>query len=331
MSLSTTGILSACIATFGFWVAATVAAPVTEPDPAAGFGRAWKVPLAPDAMLELVWIPPGEFTMGSPPTEPGRKLDEGPQTKVTITQGFWLGKQFITIGQWKHIMGIGVRDQLIKHINNDTLYEIAGKKQTLRELMNWSRETDPTTYLANESDDLPMYFVSWDDADEFCNKLNERERAAGRLSAGYEYNLPTEAQWEYACRAGTTDATYAGPSCEASLDTLAWYAGNSAARYEGRRLGSTKSGPRAVGQKTPNAWGLHDMYGNIWQWCRDWYGLYPGGSVTDPTGPAHGTARVNRGGSFGSSINSERSACRAANPQAEASAYRGFRVALCPN
>ena len=80
----------------------------------------------------------------------------------------------------------------------------------------------------------------------------------------------------------------------------------------------------------PNAWGLYDMYGNIWQWCRDWYGVYPGGSVPDPAGPATGAGRVNRGGSFGSAANSLRSAARAANPQPEASAYRGFRLALAP-
>ena len=268
--------------------------------------------------------------MGSPATEPGRKTDEGPQTQVTLTKGFWLGQTFVTIGQWEKVMGLGVRQQLIKHIGDDTRYEIAGKKQTLRELMGWSRNATPTTYLANEGDDLPMYFVSWNDATEFAHKLTARERAAGRLPEGYEYSLPTEAQWEYACRAGTTSATYAGPNTAAVLTNIAWYDQNSAAEYAGRRLGPTRSGPRSVAKKQPNAWGLYDMYGNIWQWCRDWYGLYPGGSVTDPAGPASGTNRVNRGGSFGSGASSERSACRAANPQVEASAYRGFRVALCP-
>ena len=262
--------------------------------------------------------------------EPGRKPDEGPQTRVTLTRGYWLGKTFVTIGQWKNVMGADVRGQLIKAINDDTLYEMGGKQQTLRDLMHWSRDVDPASYLGNEDEDLPMYFVSWNNAMEFARKLTERERAAGRLPAGYEYNLPTEAQWEYACRAGTTGATYAGPNEAGVLDQIAWYDRNSAAGYSGRGLGPTRSGPRSVGQKKPNAWGLHDMYGNIWQWCRDWYGPYPGGSVTDPFGPQSGTFRVNRGGSFGSGAKSERSACRAANPQPEASAYRGFRIALCP-
>jgi formylglycine-generating enzyme required for sulfatase activity len=295
-------------------------------------GEAWNVPLGKNAnaTLPLAWIPPGTFTMGSPETEPGRKADEGPPTRVTLSRGFWLGRTLVTIGQWKNVMGLDVHDQLVQQINDDTLYDLHGKKQTLRALMGWSRETDPATYLANEGENLPMYFISWNDAMAFARKLNERERAAGRLPGGYEYTLPTEAQWEYAARAGSTDATSAGPVSTAVLDRIAWYDQNSARGYEGRRLGVSRSGPREVGQKEPNAWGLFDMSGNIWQWCRDWYGPYSGGSVIDPRGPVSGAARVNRGGSFGSGAGSMRSACRAANPQAEASAYRGFRLALCP-
>lgn len=293
-------------------------------------GGAWNLPLSGGTNLAMVWIQPGTFLMGSPADEPGRSPDESPQTEVTLTQGYWLGKTHVTIGQWKQVMGVGVRDQLIKQIGNDTLYALGGKQQTLRDLMNWDRTVDPTTYLANENDDLPMYFISWNDAMEFARTLDVHERAAGRLPAGYEYSLPTEAQWEYAGRAGTTGPTYAGPTTEAVLDKITWYEKNSAAEYVGKRIGHTRSGPRAVGQKQPNAWGLHDMYGNIWQWCRDWYGPYPGGNVTDPIGPVSGPARVNRGGSFGSGANSERSANRALNPQPEASAYRGFRLALCP-
>ena len=301
-----------------------------NPSPGPVAGHSWRVPLSAQAALHLVWIPPGTFTQGSPAAEPGRRPDESPQTQVILTKGFWLGKTFVTIGQWKAVMGLDVRGQLIKAIHDDTLYELGGKQQMLRDLMHWSREADPATYLGNEDDDLPMYFVSWNDALEFARKLTGRERVAGRLPAGYEFNLPTEAQWEYACRAGTSGATYAGPHDPSVLDQIAWYDQNSATGYSGRRLGPTHSGPRAVGQKKPNAWGLHDMYGNIWQWCYDWYGPYPGGSVTDPTGPVSGSARVNRGGSFGSGANSERSAGRAANPQPEASAYRGFRIALRP-
>ena len=299
-----------------------------EPGPAAG--QRWLLPLSRDINLDLVWIPPGTFTMGSPADEPGRTAAEGPQTAVTLTKGFWLGQTPVTIGQWKSVMHVGVREQLLRKINDDTPYLLGGRRQVLRDFMKWQKDADPARYLGNEDDALPVYFVSWTDAMDFAVKLTERERSAGRLPAGYAYTLPTEAQWEYSCRAGTTGATYAGPNTPAVLDPIAWYVGNSATGYAGRPVGTTRFGPRAVGAKTPNAWGLYDMYGNLWQWCRDWYGPYPGGSVTDPAGPATGEGRVNRGGSFGSGANSERSAGRAANPQPEASAYRGFRVALCP-
>ena len=300
-------------------------------------GQSWSLPLLDNLTFDMAWIAPGTFTMGSPASEPLRKADESPRTQVTLTKGFWLGKTLITIGQWKNMMGLDVRGQLGKMLHDDTLHDLGGKKQTVRDFMRFSRDADPGQYLANENEDLPMYFVSWNEAMKFCKKLNDRERATGRLPQGYEFNLPTEAQWEYACRAGTTDATYAGPMVVQGrrapvLDTIAWYDANSPDGYTGKGLNVSgrTGGPRPVAQKQPNSWGLYDMTGNIWQWCRDSYGPYPGGSVIDPAGPMAGTDRVNRGGSFGSGPRDERSANRAKNPQAEASAYRGFRLALCP-
>ena len=291
-------------------------------------GQPWTIRLPDKAALDMKWIPSGRFVQGSPNDEPGRAADESPQTEVTITNGFWLGTTLVTVAQWKEIMGFGVREQFARRIHDDTLYELGGKRQKLRDFMRWSGEANPTIYLANEGDDVPMYFVSWNDATDFCKRLTTIERAAGRLPVGYEYSLPTEAQWEYGCRAGTTGATYAESHSPRSLDKIAWYEKNSADGYVGPGLGPTHSGPREVSQKQPNAWGLFDMYGNVWQWCHDWYGAYPGGNVTDSAEPKSGTLRVNRGGSFGSGANSLRSAARASNPPAEASAYRGFRIAL---
>jgi formylglycine-generating enzyme required for sulfatase activity len=123
----------------------------------------------------------------------------------------------------------------------------------------------------------PVDTVSWNDATEFCKKLSEKTRQTVRL--------PTEAEWEYACRAGTKTAFSFGDT-DTGLGDYAWYSGNS---------GSTT---HPVGQKKPNAWGLYDMHGNVWEWCADWYGDYAKGAATDPQGPASGTSRVLRGGSW---------------------------------
>lgn len=296
-------------------------------------GDHWDLPLQGNSSLTMVWIDPGTFTMGSPDSETGRKADEGPQAEVTLTKGYWLGKTELTIGQWKAVTGESLRDYVVKMLNDETVYDFAGQKRKLREFMNFNRD-DPDRIMANENDSVPMYFVSWEDATEFCKKLTIQEKANGRIPAGYEYCLPSEAQWEYACRAGTTAATFAGPliidgRTAPVLDNIAWYGGNSAVNYQGKRLGNSGAGPRTAGEKKPNAWGLQDMPGNLWEWCRDWYGPYPGGKLTDPAGATAGTGRVNRGGSWGSGASAERSAGRASNPQPEKSAYRGFRVALC--
>ncbi len=286
-------------------------------------GKAWKLPLSGNISLPMSWIPAGAFVMGSPETEQGRKADESPQTTVTLTKGYWMGNTEVTIGQWKAVTGQSVRDKVIKLLNDETLYDFDGKQMMERDFMHFDKNS-PDKVLASEDDRVPMYFVSWNEAMNFCHKLTAQEKAGGRLPAGYEYTLPTEAQWEYACRAGTTGATYS----DSSLEKIAWYVKNSSIGYTGRGWGNPTAGPRAVGEKLPNSWGMHDILGNIWQWCRDWYGPYPGGNVTDPLGPATGTYRVNRGGSFGSGANDERSANRAKNPPNEDSAYRGFRIVL---
>ena len=287
-------------------------------------GKSWNVPVPGNTPFPMAWIPAGTFTIGTLETEQGRKADESPQTRVTLTKGYWLGTTEVTVGQWKAVTGQSLRDKVSQLLNDETLYDFDGKKMKERDFMHFDKN-NPDKIMENEDDRLPMYFVSWNEAMDFCRKLTELERAKGRLPAGYEYMLPTEAQWEYACRAGTTGPTYSN----GSLDDIAWYVKNSFVGYTGRGLGNPPAGPRDVGAKLGNEWGMHDILGNIWEWCRDWYGPYPGGDVTDPTGPKDGTYRVNRGGSFGSGAFDERSGNRAKNPPNEDSAYRGFRVALC--
>ncbi len=298
-------------------------------------GRPWTLSLDATTTLAMAWIPPGSFEMGSAAYEPGRSADESPEMRVMLTHGYWMGRTPVTIAEWRAVMGVDVRGQLGKVLADDTLYSFGDKHETVRALIGMSREAGPDAYLMNEDGDLPIYFVSWLDATEFCRRLTVRERAAGRLPGHYAYRLPTEAEWEYASRAGSRGATYAdsiGPSGDHanSLNDLAWYSANSADGYAGRgwRVDGKLAGPRRVATKLPNSWGLYDMLGNVWEWCRDWYGPYPGGTLRDPTGPVTGQLRVNRGGSFGSAAADERASRRAGNPPAEASAFRGFRVVL---
>ena len=169
----------------------------------------------------------------------------------------------------------------------------------------------------------PVENVSWDDAVEFCRKLSQlpAEKAAGNV-----YRLPTEAEWEYACRAGTTTKFSFGDDDSEGrwfwyleLGDYAWYRENS----------DNKTHP--VGSKQPNAWGLYDMHGNVWEWCQDWHGDDPSGAVTDPAGPASGSFRVIRGGSWYDSAEDCRSAYRSARSPSIPYDYWGFRVCLSPS
>lgn len=252
-------------------------------------------------IANMVWVPPGTFVMGSPADERGRYDDEGPQTQVTLTRGFWLGKYEVTVGEYLAVMGSNVC-------------------------------VDP----ANPGDlDRPLVCVSWDDAAVYCQNLTEQEWVAGRLPAGYAYRLPTEAEWEYACRAGTTTRYSFGdalecpdgspPGCGGYCtlgDSYMWWCGNYAYGADLHR----------VGQKLPNPWGIYDMHGNVFEWCRDWRsGHLSGGSVVDPAGPSSGPDRVIRGGSWYPHDNSTRfcrSAYRRGLSQASASGMVGFRVVL---
>ncbi len=182
--------------------------------------------------------------------------------------------------------------------------------------------------------DCPVESVSWDDVQQFVRKLNGM---GGRA----RYRLPTEAEWEYAARAGTWTDTPAGDldllgqNNVPMLDAIAWYGGNSGVKYEGgvdcsdwneTQYPSTRCGTHPVGKKAANAFGLHDMLGNVWEWVEDRYGEYPGGSVIDPKGPATGSLRVRRGGGWSHDALGSRSAYRAGVGPGNRYHYLGFRL-----
>jgi formylglycine-generating enzyme required for sulfatase activity len=227
----------------------------------------------PDLSLKMIWVEPGTFTMGSPTTEAYRYSLET-QHEVTLTNGFWLGKHEVTQAQWEKVMG-----------GNPSGFKGA---------------------------DRPVEQVTWADVTSFCEKLTELERKASRLPAGMAYQLPTEAQWEYACRAGTTTAYSWGSSIAISN-----------ANYPTSEI-------RDVGQYAGNPWGFHDMHGNVWEWCADWYGDYPSGPARDPVGPTVGSNRVFRGGSTRNEPFGIRSAHRVRSEPARSSSYLGFRLSLRP-
>ena len=299
------------------------------------------------AKLPLRWCPPGTFVMGSPADEPQRDNYEQAHT-VTLTQGFWMAETETTQGQFLAILDRTLRDQVRRMLADEALYPFNGKQITLREAMK-AADGDKAvdSVYAVMTPNVPIYYVSWDDATECCEKFTTTERDAGRLPPGWHYALPTEAQWEYACRAATTTATYAGPlkilgeNNAPILDKIAWYGGNSSVDYKGAGWTTKKwpnqahpgkfAGPRRVGQKAANPWGLRDMLGNLYEWVADYSALYGTEPVTDPQGPATGQNHPYRGGAW----NHYAAMCRAAKsfeaPPTYRTHYLGFRIALVPD
>ena len=225
----------------------------------------------------MIWLSPGDFLMGSPEEEAGRFMDEGPVRSVTIPHGFWMDQYEVTQQRFNDIMG-----------SNPS-----------------STEFTP---------DLPVNKVTWHEAREFCRRTTEQERSRGTLPIGYLYRLPTEAEWEYACRAGTENAYSYGDETE-SLSQHGWWAGNSRGK------------PEQVGQLKPNPWGFYDIHGNVFEWCLDIYTAYPQGRAYSDTGKL----KILRGGAYYCPSSILRSACRA---EAQKPDYRwmlgGFRVVLAP-
>jgi formylglycine-generating enzyme required for sulfatase activity len=233
--------------------------------------------------MKLLLIPAGEFMMGSPAGEVGRDDDEGPQHRVRITRPFYLGATEVTQGQWRAVMGTAPwRGWLVAHQN------------------------------MREGTDYPATYVSWDDAMAFCRALGKRD--------GRAYRMPTEAEWEYACRAGST-SSYSFGDEDSRLRGHAWYAVNAAD-------GAEKYAHR-VGQKCANSLGLYDLHGNVWEWCSDWYarGYYAQSAADDPQGHPRGSIRSIRGGSWLDAPQDCRSAARNGAAARVRGNHLGFRVA----
>jgi formylglycine-generating enzyme required for sulfatase activity len=199
--------------------------------------------LSPVIPEGFVQIHPGTYLMGSPTDEIGRSPDEVQHT-VILNETFWISDHEVTQKEYSSVMG-----------------------------------TNPSNWKGTN---LPVERVTWNDAVAYCLQLTARERELGRISSRFEYRLPTEAEWEYAARAGTSESRYG------QLSLIAWYSGTA---------GDNKT--HEVKKKQANAWGLYDMLGNVWEWCADWDGAYPTGVVINPVGPSSGSNRIQRGGGWG--------------------------------
>lgn len=242
---------------------------------------------------DMIWVPSGKFIMGAPPGEFAQDADESPVTAVALTRGIWMGR-----------------------------YEV-----TQREYFNIVR-TNPSFFKLSEQH--PVDKVSWHDATNYCGLLTSQERTSGNISENWEFRLPTEAEWEYACRAGTYTAFSFGDRAITNQANFDWewqYDANAGFIWDS--VVRTPWLTLRVGLFPPNAFGLHDMHGNLWEWVNDWHSLYSGGNVTDPKGPDKGLYKLMRGGAW----NILSWHCRSANRSIGVNQYDrkeivGFRVVL---
>ncbi len=239
------------------------------------------VMLVPELGMKMIYVEPGCFLMGSDDDGSSYNNDrydiEKPVHEVTISRGYWIGKYEVTQSEYQSIVGSNPSDL--------------------------------------KGDNKPVENVSWNDAVKFCEKLTEREHQAGRLPSGYEYRLPTEAEWEFAARGGIRSCGYKYSGSD-DVNSVAWYISNSCNRMH------------EVGAKSGNELGIHDMSGNVCEWCYDWLGNYPGGSVTDPTGASSSSYRVIRGGSWGKSARRCRSTGRNGEGLLRRHRHLGFRLVM---
>ena len=247
----------------------------------------WTVP---GIELEMKLIPAGDFTMGSPKSEAHRRDDEV-QHKVEISKPFYMGVYEVAQGQFYKLM-----------MPKDYDYKAwQYKRGPVADGAAYHFRPRPHGIMFNDSSlggpvqlEHPMECISWERSREFCRKITETERKAGRLPEDYVYRLPTEAEWEYACRAGTK-----GPY-NVDIDHTNIKDLKKIAFYSAESNWWTTRTSKCGDHRLPNAWGLYDMHGNVYEWCLDWYGAYPSASSpqADPTGPAEGKEKVVRGGCF---------------------------------
>ncbi len=244
-----------------------------------------------DPALGIQWVKVegGTFTMGSPDDEKGRYENEGPQHEVEIS-GFWMSATEVTNAQYNAFLEANKKNRVV--------WEWEKAKE--------SGTNAPDLDAKFKGDNQPAVMVSWENAKAFCKWVRNG------------VTLPTEAQWEYACRAGSKGPFGMGKDgvqiTAENLDDYAWYKANAD--------GVT----HAVGEKKPNDLGLYDMHGNAWEWCSDWYGTYPADPAKDPTGPLNGNDRIRRGGGWDSEVKNSRSAQRAGNSLNQKFNMLGFRL-----
>jgi len=246
-------------------------------------------------VTNMIWISPGTFTMGSPSNEALRGSDETQHT-VTFSHGFYMGQYLVTQTNYQALTS-----------NNPSFF----------------------TFLP-QSTNRPVDSVEWSDATNYCALLTKQEQTAGRTPTNWVYRLPTESEWEYACRAGTTTAFYYGNdllSGMANFDGTNEYDATIGTIYN--PSGTYLQQTTVVGNYQPNAWGLFDMCGNVLEWCQDLYGPYPAGPVTDPQGATTGTDYVLRGGDW----NAAGQYCRSAQRfnSSTTAFFVGFRIVLAPS
>jgi formylglycine-generating enzyme required for sulfatase activity len=266
------------------WVALLGQTVLADPEPVPEPGKAWTVP---DLGISMLPLPAGSYTQGD---DQGLRWEK-PAHQVKLTKSFWMSHSEITNAQFRTFLRL-------------TRYD--GSKQADGDYLRHFEGSDG----GQAAGELPVVFVSWHSAMAFCAFVTATEKAAGRLPDGLVYRLPTEAEWEYACRAGGDD------DAAGELEDMAWFDKNSGGKTH------------PVAGKKANSFGLHDLYGNVFEWCLDYKDEYPAAAQTDPTGPVDGDRRVVRGGGWYSPARHCRAAYRSDYPPERTSFDLGFRIVL---